>query len=322
VNTSDYDKYIVAFSGGKDSIACFLNLLEIGIPKEKIELMHHLIDGSPEEKAFMDWEVTEDYCRKFAAHFGVPIYFSWRDKGFKGEMLKQNKKTAATVFECPERGVVTIPSDRAKESTRLKFPQVTANLMTRWCSANLKIDICKKVITQSPRFNGKNIIIISGERAEESASRAKYADMEKDATDASKSGKRFATRWRPIHKWTEQKVWAIIEKYKVVVHPCYYMGYSRCSCKFCIFGNADQFATAFQISPEIGQEIADYEVQFGTTIKRNDSVLDLVEKGTAYGAATKELMVISTSRDYNFGIVTQDEWELPSGAYGEGCGPS
>ena len=51
-----YDKYIVAFSGGKDSTACFLHLLECGVPVEKIELWHHDIDGRG--RTFMDWEVT------------------------------------------------------------------------------------------------------------------------------------------------------------------------------------------------------------------------------------------------------------------------
>ena len=92
-----YDKYIVAFSGGKDSIACFLHLLKSGVPAEKIELWHHLIDGDGE--VFMDWEVTESYCRQFAAAFNVPIYFSWRVGGFHGEMMRKETPTGAVVFE-------------------------------------------------------------------------------------------------------------------------------------------------------------------------------------------------------------------------------
>lgn len=42
----EYDKIIVLFSGGKDSLCAVLNLLELGVPKEKIELWHHDIDWS------------------------------------------------------------------------------------------------------------------------------------------------------------------------------------------------------------------------------------------------------------------------------------
>ena len=48
-----YDYVIVAFSGGKDSLACVLHLLEDGCPVEKIELWHHEVDGR-EGKQFMD----------------------------------------------------------------------------------------------------------------------------------------------------------------------------------------------------------------------------------------------------------------------------
>ena len=60
-NIQDYDRYIVSFSGGKDSTATFLYLLDHGIPREKIELWHQDIDGR--ERNFFDWEVTPDYCR-------------------------------------------------------------------------------------------------------------------------------------------------------------------------------------------------------------------------------------------------------------------
>lgn len=94
-----YDKYIVSFSGGKDSTACFLYLLEHGVPLNKIELWHQDIDGRKD--AFFDWEITPDYCRKFAQAFGVKIYFQWKDGGFKREMLRKNSLTAPTYFELP-----------------------------------------------------------------------------------------------------------------------------------------------------------------------------------------------------------------------------
>ena len=41
-----YDKYLVQFSGGKDSSAVFLYLLEEGVSLNKIELWHQDIDGT------------------------------------------------------------------------------------------------------------------------------------------------------------------------------------------------------------------------------------------------------------------------------------
>lgn len=56
----DYDRYVVAFSGGKDSLACLLHLLECGVDRSKIELHHHLVDGR-EGSTLFDWPVTESY---------------------------------------------------------------------------------------------------------------------------------------------------------------------------------------------------------------------------------------------------------------------
>lgn len=41
IDLLSYDKYIVSFSGGKDSTACFLYLLDHGIPLDRIELWHY-----------------------------------------------------------------------------------------------------------------------------------------------------------------------------------------------------------------------------------------------------------------------------------------
>lgn len=41
----EYDLIVVLISGGKDSVACYLKLLELGVPKERIEFWHHDIDG-------------------------------------------------------------------------------------------------------------------------------------------------------------------------------------------------------------------------------------------------------------------------------------
>lgn len=342
-----YDKYIVAFSGGKDSTACFLYLLKIGIPKERIELWHHNIDGQGE--TFMDWEITPAYCKAFAKAFDVPIYYSWKQGGFKGEMLRENALTSPTCFECPDGTIKKVGGKTGKKGTRLKFPQVSQKLSQRWCSGYLKIGICKTAIANQRRFNGLKTVVISGERAEESKARSGYHQWEKDHADnrfvgtyinkvkrKSKGGgvkeisvkitigksRRHVDRWRPVLYWTESEIWSIIEAYRVRVHPCYYMGYGRCSCKFCIFGNKNQFASSYAISPAIGKEIIGYEDNFGVTIKRNVSISNYITLGTPYTNITSDLAKLAISKVYDMQIIFNDTetWELPAGAYGENCG--
>lgn len=330
-----YDKYIVAFSGGKDSTACFLHLLDCGVPTDKIELWHHDIDGHGE--TFMDWEVTPAYCMAFAKAFNVSIYFSWKDGGFKREMLRNDTATAPITFEVPKSEWETSTSTNktiidgkyyistggnGPLNTRLKFPQVSANLSVRWCSSYLKIDVCASAVRNQSRFNGIKTLILSGERGEESAARAKYEILENDRADNRNGVKtiRYIDRYRPIRDWKEEQVWEIISRYKIRCHPAYYLGFSRVSCKFCIFGNANQTCSAHKISPKQGNEIIAYEEEFGLTIKRNISMKDLIAKGEPYDM-DEEIVAQAISYDYKLDIF-MNNWILPKGAYGDSCGPA
>lgn len=59
----EYDLIVVLISGGKDSIATYFKLRELGVPKSKIEFWHHDIDGGNPER-HMDWHCTQSYARK------------------------------------------------------------------------------------------------------------------------------------------------------------------------------------------------------------------------------------------------------------------
>jgi len=272
----------------------------------------------------MDWAITKGYCEAYAKAFNVPIYFSWKEGGFKREMLRENSLTAPTVFETPEGELKRVGGTRGKLSTRRKFPQVTADLQTRWCSAYLKIDICAAAIRNQDRFKGIRTIVLTGERGEESSARSKYNIVEPDRSDL-RDGKtpRYVDHYRPIRDWSEEEVWAIMERHNVRPHPAYEMGFGRVSCMKCIFGNADQFASAYKIDPEGTMEVSNYEKEFGCTIKRKDSVDDLLEKGTPYADITPERARLSMSRVYPHAIIMEDgTWVMPAGAFGESCGPS
>jgi|SRR5690554_2722460 len=315
-----YDIFVVFFSGGKDSVAAVLHLLELGVPKEKIELHHHRVDGFEGSNLF-DWPVTDSYVMTFAKALGLKLMFSWKQGGLEGEMNRKDALTQPAKIETPDGDILTVGGDRGKRSTRLKFPAVAASLMTRWCSAYAKVDIGAKVITSQTRFYGKKTLVVTGERAEESSNRAAYAQFEPHRTDR-RNGRhaRHVDHYRPVHDWEEARVWEIMERWGVRAHPSYHVGLGRTSCQFCIFSSANQWATMKQIDPVRFQRIADYERTFNHTIRNGISVEELAQQGTPYPSATPENVALALNTEYTLDILT-DQWELPAGAYGESAGP-
>jgi 3'-phosphoadenosine 5'-phosphosulfate sulfotransferase (PAPS reductase)/FAD synthetase len=334
---NSYDYILVAFSGGKDSAASFLSLLEAGADPSKIELMHHDIDGREEGKGFMDWPVTPSYCAKFAAEFNVPIYFSWREGGFLREMLRDDKATARTHFETPAGlqtvGGLTVEQEATKRAklaaagkstnlgTRLQFPQVGPSLSTRWCSASLKVDVCSIAINNQARFIGKRVLVVSGERAQESASRAMYNTFEVHKCNALK---RTVHAYRPVHKWSEAQVWEILQRWNVNPHPAYKLAWGRLSCAACIFGSANQWASVKQIFPDRFERISKFEQLFGKTINRTQSVLELAHHGSAYAeTANSEIVAQARSEEFTEAIrLAPGTWTMPAGAFKACGGPS
>lgn len=311
---ASYDYIIVAFSGGKDSLACVLHLLEIGVDPERIELWHHDVDGR-EGSRLMDWPVTRDYCRAFANVFRLPIYFSWKEGGFEREMLRDDAPTARTWFETPDG--LSSTGGRGPKGTRLKFPQVSADLKVRWCSAYLKIDVAAAAIRNQARFSGRRTLVVTGERAEESANRARYKVFEPHRAHGRQ---RHVDQWRPVHAWDEARIWAIIERHRVHPHPAYYLGWGRLSCAACIFGSATQWAALRAANPEQFERIASYEERFGATIQRSRSVRDLAGRASPR-PLDPDMLRLARQHTFDAPIIV-DSWVLPAGAFGETTGPS
>ena len=319
-----YDTIIVAFSGGKDSIGCLLALIEAGVPLDRIELHHHDVDG--QGPPFMDWPSTTAYCRAIAQHFDVPLYLSWKEGGFLREMLRHNQPTAPIRFELPNRNIGTV-GGTGPLGTRLRFPQVTANLNQRWCSAYLKVDIMAALIRAQPRFLGRRTLIVTGERAQESRARAGYLSFEPDRTDTRNGTRRrrHVDRWRAVHHLDEVATWGLMRRHGIVPAPAYRLGWSRLSCLACIFGGPDQWASLRTIAPEWFDRIARYEDGFGCTIQRLCGIRQLADRGHPYEAALAQpdLVRQSLSGAWTDPVhVGSRHWQLPAGAFGTGGGPT
>jgi 3'-phosphoadenosine 5'-phosphosulfate sulfotransferase (PAPS reductase)/FAD synthetase len=318
-NLRDYDRIVVFFSGGKDSVACVLHLLELGVERSRIELHHHDVDGR-EGSSLMDWPVTRSYVESAGAALGLQVYFSWKVGGFEREMLRQNCGTAPITFTRGDGSLVTMGGDRSKPNTRRKFPQVTSDLRIRWCSSALKVEVGDRLLNNDERFLEGKTLVVTGERAQESASRSRYATFEPHRRDNRNGRKRrWIDHWRPVHQWQESEVWAILERWRVFAHPAYWVGLGRASCMACIFGSSRQWATLRAHAPQNFERIAAYENEFGTTIHRTRSVNEQADAAHPYPEAAKWMPLAMSERfDRPFFM---DRWELPPGAYGESCGP-
>src|SRR6202051_2543531 len=174
-----YDHILVFLWGGKDSTACLDAVLAARAYPARIELHHHDVDGAG--PTLMDWPVTASYCRALAASFGLPLFVSWKEGGFAREMLRADAPTAPIHYQTPH-GVRVVGGPGPRNTLR-RFPQVSADLSVRWCSPYLKIMVADALIRGDDRFLGRRTLVVTGERAEESPSRARYAAFEPHRTD-------------------------------------------------------------------------------------------------------------------------------------------
>lgn len=319
----EYDLFLVAFSGGKDSLACVLHLLEIGVPKSKIEIWHHRVDGMESDLLF-DWECTDDYVRKFSQEIDIPLYYSWREGGLEREMTRQETPTAAVWFESPD-GLKRVGGTSNKIGTRMQFPQTSASLTVRWCSSYAKISIMDVAIAHQERFKGIKTLVITGERRSESAARSKYQEFEAHRKNTKS---RYVDHWRPVIDWSDADVWEIIERWSINPHPAYKLGWGRCSCMLCIFSSDDQLASAYKVFPERVQKMLEYEQVFGKTIAFKKvkgeivqvSIMDRVKKGTAFNMSPEDIAQ-ARSKEF-FQPIFIENWKMPLGAFGDKAGPS
>lgn len=349
-----YDIICVGFSGGKDSIATTLHLLDLKVPREKILLLHHCIDGDGENEIInMDWNCTKDYCKKVADFLGIKIKFSWREKGFAGEILRIGASKPITFEQLDTSDIKTTFTDSWQQTSillermneaieykdiekasfyeealkklgyRFKFPAKTASLTTRWCSSALKIEVCDRIFRYSDLTQSNiKMLFIDGVRREESNNRAKYNEVEIHTTNAP-TKHRIVHHWRAIIDWTESDVWKILKRYKINAHPCYHLGWSRCSCAACIFSMPCYLKGLKEINPNLFNSIEKLEKKLNFTMDNKKTITEYIDNAISCVPHNVDKFYINEA---NSNIITNNyldkKWVLPQGAFSNnGGGP-
>ena len=422
----EYHLIVVCFSAGKDSMGAYWKLRELGVPKERIEIWHHDVDGTNPDR-FMDWPVTQAYCQAFAEAEGVRLRRSWRVNGFFGELYRIG---ASYPIEYEDDGEIKTcrlskkqqrsdelrslilqgwqaNEELSQHGLRMKFPAKSADLARRWCSAYLKISVADSVLCNlealkelgkverfpfkgsigagrwcspqlkrevsdsvirnldelqglgSPRhkFPAKSdphqgrwcsgslkaqvqdsvtsnldqikqdakILIVTGERRGESSGRARYREMEIHRANATAKAHRLVHHWRAVIDHSERDIWEILKRYNISPHPCYLIGWGRCSCASCIFSLPRHWAGIRELFPERYEALKHDEIVLGFTIDNKKSLDEFVGDARSCVVHTNEKAIWQTKT----GIFTASDvftkpgdWDFPAGAFsGSDGGP-
>ncbi len=323
----EYDFIVVALSGGKDSVACLLEMVrrcdEAGVPRSRIECWHQCVDGAPGSESVWDWPVTDAYCAALCRVLGVTYRRQWREGGLSRELARDFERTAPVHFELADGTVGTTGGTNGPLGTRGVHPAQSANLASRWCSPAVKIDVCAGAVCNDPRFEGATVLMVTGERRQESANRATYATVEEGRGT---NTRRRVDQWRVILEWSEARVWDCLKAHRIVPHPAYRIGFGRCSCLTCIFNGHDEWATVRAIAPKPFEYHVGVEATSGSTVRKGLTVIDQADRGTPLpGAADRELVALAMGREYPDAMVLVpegEEWVLPIGAFRVCGGPT
>lgn len=230
------DRVVVSVSGGKDSAALMQWAVD-NFPKDKLVCVHAKID--------IDWKETVPVVEAQCAHFDLPLTI----------VEAVDKNGGALGFLSILTG---IRRDRKTgEAKENQFP----DMGNRWCTSRLKVGPIDKFV----RSLKGNVLVLIGERREESSQRAKLQAWRPDENN-SKSG-RTVVKFSPLLDLTEKQVWDIIEANNIPKHPCYSWGVSRASCAICIFSSNKEIALAAKHAPEIVAKYIEAEAKIRHTFR-------------------------------------------------------
>ena len=346
-----YDLVIVLISGGKDSIVCYYKLLELGVPKSKIEFWHHDVDGGHPSRT-MDWRCTANYIRSFAEAEQIPLRVSWRKNGFFGELYRIGASEliewvdpeTGEIYQCPPSkkymecqklkvaAISEMENKLAEFGYRMKFPMKSGDLSRRWCSAYLKIMVADTVLRNmnsvaanltKTRMDIK-LLIVSGERRGESVGRSKYNEIEIHRTNAVSKHHRTVHQWRPVIDYSERDIWEVRKRHKVNPHPCYRAGWNRCSCAMCIFSTPQLFAGIRELYPKEYALLCQDEKVLGFTLDNHCDLETYIGSADScvYHGDKEAIQSLLTGEFPVESVYVKDKWKYPVGAFhGAAGGP-
>lgn len=121
-----------------------------------------------------------------------------------------------------------------------------------------------------------------GQRAAESRQRAKLAEVE--INRSASNGRRHITTWRPIHGWSDARVWREIADSGLPYHPAYDWGNRRLSCVFCVLGCVSDLVNGARRMPGLAAAYAEQEIAVEADFKHGLSMAEIIRRAAELDA--------------------------------------
>jgi 3'-phosphoadenosine 5'-phosphosulfate sulfotransferase (PAPS reductase)/FAD synthetase len=238
--------FVANHSGGKDSQACLISLLQQGIPTSQILVVHASLGD-------MEWPGALEKAQEHALAHNLPFI-----------VAKANK----SLFDMVARRFETRPDAPSWPSAK-----------TRQCTSDLKRDPIAKAVRAYANQHGYSIIVnCLGLRSLESTSRAKRAPFSRVERNWTKT--RSWYEWLPIHALTVEQVFASIKASGQTPHYAYSLGNERLSCVFCIMGSANDCQNGAKHNPALFNQYVALEHKTGYTMHQSRKSLHEIVFGT------------------------------------------
>jgi 3'-phosphoadenosine 5'-phosphosulfate sulfotransferase (PAPS reductase)/FAD synthetase len=226
--------FVANHSGGKDSQACLITLLET-VPASQIVVVHASLGA-------MEWPGALEKAQEHALAHNLPFIVARASKSLL-DMVERR-------FE-QRPGVPSWPSASSRQ-----------------CTSDLKRDPIAKEVRHYANAHRYNLIVnCLGLRAQESTSRAKRATFSRVERNCTASRNWY--EWLPIHGLKLHEVFALIKASGQELHYAYGLGNERLSCVFCIMGSAGDCRNGAKHNPEIFQEYVRMEQKTGYTMHQS-----------------------------------------------------
>ena len=239
---------IVNVSGGKDSTAVYLKMIE---------------RGKPFRAVFADTQHEADQTYEFVARLAE------RTGGPKVETVRADftKDFEVRRANLPGRWRKDgVPEERIERALAVMYP--TGNVFLdlcllrsgfpsakrRYCTEYLKLYPVTDQVLKPIYDSGLIGVSVLGVRADESRNRSLAAPMERKTYRHVKS-----LIWRPILSWTVQDVMNIHAKHGLKPNPLYSFGLSRVGCLPCIFAQKAELRILAKRCPEGIERVAEWE---------------------------------------------------------------